>query len=621
MTLRGIDTNLLRDVVSVYDQNKTTLFGDMKLRTVDAESCIAPDFNKYIDAVADTTLIPLMPEASGDYIFSIQGTATPYSVLCYYAPKGMDTKTFIGRVNLPTGSGTSVLRAFKPYVSGANVTIAFLTTNATAANSGLYTTTNLLLSDFTPGGTTLVLAGIGETSALKRVFKHEESAVNGGAGTHSLTAGNELFLDPANGYVYAKNGSAATWQMYRFKYDVLLTSTSAIGQTTDGFTGANGFKTGNITALAGTVLQNNSGRLTVPTAASGAIVANQGVDNIFFATTTTIYYGKVSELAASITTWPSLTPVNIAGGAGDQVSPAAITFFAFSSVLQRACIFANGRFYFKRLVNNEYDFILGCTDSQQLETNPTKRAVLGVVALTGMEIGDGVLWITSNTVGQRGLLGVNVHSLARFDYSYFITPVVAIQKDIPVALQVRNLLRGFSSGSQIWYRTSGFGSAAGGWVQLPDNYDVSSLALINAAQIQFKVYAYLEKNGGAVAPAVNALRLITQPTASSDREWIGSNKHTSEANASPFFVVWRLQYAYIGGMPAELLVDVLDDSENVIQTLSTIADAAKFTYSTNDGVAWNALGVIPNTPLTTLLRAQIDNPAAGALRPRIRRAD
>lgn len=615
--LRAIDSELFKDVVTVYDQNKTTLFGDMLQLLIGGKNTLTPTPMKYLDTVADTGVTALMPEASGDYIFSIQGTATPFSVLCYYAPKNLNTKTYIGRVSLTTGSGTSVLRAFKPHVNGNDVVIGFLTTNATAANSGLYVTTQLKLTDFTSSGTTLTLAGIGETSALKRVFKLEETNVNGGAATHQLIAANELFIDPTNGYFYAKNGSAATYQIYRFKYDVLLTSTSALGQTTDAFTGLNGFKTGNLPALAGTVLQNNAGRIANLNAASGAVVANQGANNFVFATTTTIYYGLISDLAASVTTWPSLQNVNLSGASGDQVNPTTLSFFAYSTVLNRCVFFTNGRFYMKRLINNQFESILGCTDSQFLENQLSKTPVLGTLALTGMEIGDGVLWITSSTTGQRGLLGVNLRNDAQFDYSYFITKVMPLNRETLISLNVSNALRGISSSSQIWYRTSGFGTATGGWIQLPDDFDLSTLSSLLANQIQFKVYSYITKNGNAIAPAIFGLRLITRPLAANDREWVNSFKHTSASGASPFYVSFRLQYAY-QTLPTNFRVDILDDADNVLLTFNTSANAANFSYTTNDGATWLPWGTMPNTALTTELRCLVPTPPGGKVRARIR---
>jgi hypothetical protein len=223
------------------------------------------------------------------------------------------------------------------------------------------------------------------------------------------------------------------------------------------------------------------------------------------------------------------------------------------------------------------------------------------------------------------MLSINVRNDARFDHSYFITPAMQLNNDTLTSLSIRNLLRGSASSSQVWYRVgsslSAFSSATGGWLRLKDNLDLLIDFLGNPVNsgmlIQFKGYTYISKNGSGIAPSVQAFRLITKPLASSDDQWALSAKHTSQPNASPFYIAERLQYAYANGMPGELIMDILDDNDNIVQSLSTVADAANFTYSTDETV-WNPLGTIPNVAKTTWLRALVSNPPDGNVRARIR---
>lgn len=630
--LRAIDTKLTSDVVTVFNKFKTTVFGAMALKTINSVLSISGKLMSFMDAVADTTLVPLMPERDGDYVFSVQGVATPFSVICYYQPKDTDIKQYIGRVNITTGTGASVLRAFKvvttgTHTGGGTVTLFILTTNATPGNSGPHQTTQVTFADFTGGGTTITLAGAAETSALKRVFKHEEDGTNGGGGTHLLTAGIAMFVDRVNGYLYVLNGTITVYQAYRYKYDVLLTSSSAAGQTTSGFTGANGFKTGNLgtsNPLAATLLQNNTGKWGIPLANSGASAPYLNNPCLFFATTTVLYHGLVSDLAAGVTAW-TLGTTNLSGAASDQVNPAALTFANFSVLLGRWVFTANGRYYFKRLVNNEYDMVLGFTDSTFIENQPSKFPNLGSVTVTGLDITDGILTMTSSTVGQRGLLCVDIRNEAKFDYSYFITPVIQLNGDDLMGIQIRNALRGLSSSSQLWIKLSDtltdFDNPATGWQRLTDDFrldfDFNSVPIVSKKYAAIKGYNYISKNPTGIAPAIESIRLITKPIASSDDQWVLSSKHTSEPDASPFYIAQRLQFSYMNGMPAELILDVLDDSGNIVQSISTVANAANVTYST-DELVWNPLGTIPNVALTTWVRFLVNNPPDGNVRARLR---
>jgi hypothetical protein len=303
------------------------------------------------------------------------------------------------------------------------------------------------------------------------------------------------------------------------------------------------------------------------------------------------------------------------------VTPAAVGFANFSSVLQKWCFTANGRFYFKRLINNQFDFILGFTDSTFIE-GQTKFPNLGAIAVTGLDVTDGWLTITSSTVGQRGMLAVDIRNEATFDSAYFITPVFQLNNDDIVGIQIRNLLRGVSSSSKLYIRLSDtlsdFDVDNTLWVALSDDYDTS--ALVSKKYGQIKAYSYISKNPTAIAPALNSMRLITKPKSSSDDQWIGSMKHSSLAGASPFYVAFRLQYAYLSAMPSQLIVDILDDSENIVQTFSSVTNAANFSYTTNDGVSWLPLGTIPNVALTTEFRVLVSSPPGGKVRARVRAA-
>jgi hypothetical protein len=99
-------------------------------------------------------------------------------------------------------------------------------------------------------------------------------------------------------------------------------------------------------------------------------------------------------------------------------------------------------------------------------------------------------------------------------------------------------------------------------------------------------------------------------------KWVGDEKHTSLSGASPFYIAFRQQYAYGTPIPRHR-IDIIDDSETIIQSLDSVTDISLFSYSTNDGGSWTSYGTPPDNALNTIVRALISSPAPGKLRARL----
>lgn len=604
--MRAKDLNILTSVVSSYDQTKTTVTGNMAARTINGQQVLAPPPNVYFDTFADSGLIPLhvFAHPSG-YVFHIQGTTSPFSVVCYQFNYQTGAKTYLGRVNLAHVAGTATIRSFKVIMGGGKANIVILTTNTTATNGGLFFY-NTLLSDFVPAGfPTIALATTGETSALKRGFFLQESGANGGGGSHLMTSGIGAGVKDT-GEIYVLNGVAATYQAYKMNVSGTLTATTAAGVTTDAFGGSNGFKTGNLPAMTGTALNSNS--VDIGTIGHGP---NAGSEVITFGTTTFMYNGTLADLAASVVVWPTLQLANVNPPATESTAITAVSQ-NYSGVLDKCFILSNGRYYLKQYVNNQIDLVIGAPDNTYYE-GLAKTPSVGALTINGSETRNGWLFIASSTVGQRGIIAADIRSDALFDYSYFVTPVTDMTKEVSVvALQVRNILSGLSSSSKIYFRTTGFGYISGNWIALSDDFDSSVIP--GANQVQFKVAAYYTKNASGIAPALTSIRAITRGLYENSDNWRIQVDNTSRNAETPVLVAAKMVQAYPVSAQT-VYFNIFDQDGNLLTKLNTSTHFAQFRKSSNGGTSFTAMtgpNDYANTGAgTTVIQLNWAAPAAG----------
>lgn len=597
--LKAKDLKIIDDVSPTYNQFKTYRAGLAKLRTLAGIQGISPPRSMTIDFQSDTGLIPLEVcfSQDGKYGFGFLATTGGVGqIVCY--DMGLDTDTpvptYLGRVNMniPTAATTHTLKGCAAVVSGGISRLFFLTTGSVLANGGLFMVTSLPITDFVKVGfPTIAMASPGDTQASKKVFFLQETNVNGGSASHALTAGVGVALDEVNPYIYVINGTlTTTWQVYRFKYDDPITTVGpSFGITTDLFS-ANGWKTGNLPAGVGTFLLLNCVDYFVPT--SGHLGSNAGSPCISFFSGSNMYHGKISDLGASVTTWPSLVTANPLSATGDQITGIAPTIAVTSSVLDAAILFYSGKIFLKKFQNNAHLLATGCTDSTLQEFAPLKEPALGLINATGLAHKNGWVFVLGSTSGQRVMVGSHLRSDQVFDYSYFITPVINTPKQKYKALQVvDNIASTIGRGDvKVEYRTSGFGSATGGWLPCPDSRDYESL--IEADQVQFKFRFYYSKNASAIPSHISKAYLVVEEVFGSSDYWTGSQHNTSET--SPVRAAFRLMTAYESGTVPTLKVDWVKDDGSIYLTQTTVANAADFRYSTDQGATWNPLGTIPN---------------------------
>lgn len=358
----------------------------------------------------------------------------------------------------------------------------------------------------------------------------------------------------------------------------------AFGTSTASFS----HKTGNLPALSGTLIQNDSDDYAMPNHTT-----NAGFGCAFFTTSTNMYMGRLSELTSGTTAWPSLIFFNNNSGAGDiaQTSRAA----SWSNILDKAILNTTGsiRFILKPMQNTFSDRVFGRTNITQLEGTTPQVLYIGAnteTNIVAMDFEGGWLFLTSSATGQRGVIALDVRSDSLFGYSYIITPVVDIGISTLKAISRVRALDNQTDGLNIYYRTSGFGSETGGWTAL------TAFALYNipvSTQIQLKVeYDTLTKEAKGLHAQLQDLTLLYENINTNSENWQVS-KDLSSTGAT-HKVVFYLATAYASAVPTLYMRAFQQGTSNLVGSNNTLANPGQFRYSTNGGTSWNALGTIPN---------------------------
>lgn len=416
-----------------------------------------------------------------------------------------------------------------------------------------------------------------------------------------------------NTVYFVRNPTATTYQLSGTSGGVIINITTngtatigrAFGTTVSNFV----HKTGNLPALVGTLLLTDSADFAIP-----AHTANAGFDCAFFATSSNLYLGKLSELTPGTTSWSSLLTSNILGTTNQFTAPTA-TFASWSNTLDSVFYVTNvSKFIQKKIVNNSVEHIFGELNTTYYEGFSLPEATsVGLVTIGGLTMSNGVMIVTGTTVGQRGFFTADLRSDSSYDYSYVITPVLDTPNSL---LEITTSVETFfdvTGNIKIQYRDSGFGSLSGGWIDLPSFANLNLYAIGN--QIQFKILFNMQSEESSSPAQVCELYIGTTEESEISDNWEFSDDFSD--NGSPSRICFRLKKAYSSTVPT-LYFRAFDLSNSpVVATQNTVTNSANFEYSTDNGTIWNPLGTITNT-VGTLLRYTFSSPPGVDVRPGIR---
>jgi hypothetical protein len=425
--------------------------------------------------------------------------------------------------------------------------------------------------------------------------------LTGGAG---LTNNTNYFVRNATANTYqlsATSGGAAI--------NITTPGTATVGRSFATTGSCFVRKTANLPALSGTLLLTDSEAYALP-----GHTINSGSPCAFFATTTQLYLGKLSELTAGATTWPSLTSSNVLGSTNQYTTPTP-TYATWSNVLDAAIFVTNGsKFIIKQVVNNVILQDFGRLNNVYYEGFAAPATVAnGLFTIGGIHVNDGALFFTGLTTGQRGFITIDFKSDASYDYSYLVTPVLDTPASIyEVLSSIESRQINETGGLIVYYRTSGFGSISGGWTLVPSLASMTSLA--TGSQVQFKVLFQQQSQSFSTPTQIQELFLGTTTLSEISDNWEYSDDNSD--NTSPSRTAFRLKKAYVSSVPT-LYYRAYDLSDALLINNNTVTNSANFEYSTDNGMSWSPLGTIPNT-VGTLIRYTFTSPPGVAIRPGLR---
>lgn len=515
------------------------------------------------------------------------GSTDPSAISTWYEISAIGSDTSI---TLTGSAGT--ISSGTPYVI-EDLRCVTATTNATAANGGLYLTKGLSFDIFTVGGTTVPAATTADNIRAVYWLKSAATEVN----TTANGAPIEDKVDWQTQYVWVGNGT--TTQQY-FKHNIRAALTLTSGAATNQFV----LNTAVSATLTGTATQGNNGRVAITASGPGA-----GQACIYFTTTTRVYRTKpLSTVAASdstfLTSGDVMVPVNPGGNAAVfSTAPANFGAFDYAASLDlfafpNAATATNARVFLSKY---------------KTDNSPFDR-----MALTGAHgtfIATGVAWTAvgafephgSNEVWvEGGLMYVNgastttgyccaVPIAADWEYASaqngrVILPVMSladcdkvIRADVSEAQAIGNMT-GHNIGPatnpcRLLYRTTGIADNSGSWTLIDQSGDLN---IAGVSQIQFAV-EYRTIGISANASRTFAVTVTYDDTNTNSRYQFSANK--SDATNKRF--AWRHATAFGSSVPAlrVRLFDAVTGSSLVDD--NTSSPSGTFERST-DGTNWSA---------------------------------
>jgi hypothetical protein len=341
----------------------------------------------------------------------------------------------------------------------------------------------------------------------------------------------------------------------------------------------------------------------------------------FFATSTNLYLGRLDELTAGATTWPSLTTSNMLGAPSQIVAPVVVSA-SWSDALDHAIVMFGAaatnafRFMLKKVENNKITTMFGGYNADFYETTSRESYKL---EFSGVPItftnNSGWVFVLGSAAGQRGVIASDVRSDCLFDHSYIVSKVATLpQNSIIKSASVLEELFNSSGVADLYYRTSGFGSISGGWIAFDDKQELN---LPIGSQVQFKICFRTHSIERTTHVQVSDLLIGYEAQEELSDNWEYSFDDSS--SGSPTRSAFRLKNAYASVVPLSLAFRAYDLTGVLLVSQTITTNPSNFQYSTDNGATWLPLGVIPNV-VGTLVRYNFVSPPGTDIRPSLKDA-
>lgn len=237
--MKSLYADLVDDVVSSYDQTKTTIQGRITQKTIGGLTVLGPPLNKFIDIFSDAAITPVgvIHMTPNGRLFTWVAPTGGVAILALHEFNySTGAYSYVGKIqfNMPNSAATTqTLRGFKVIDTGTTGWKIFIASvGSVVINGGLFMLNKIDRADFVPIGFPII--PLATTSDAKAVYDLQDPAFLGAAHTaannkHVAPAG--ILKDITTSKIYLHNGVAATHQYHVFDATIAPTITSYSGVT------------------------------------------------------------------------------------------------------------------------------------------------------------------------------------------------------------------------------------------------------------------------------------------------------------------------------------------------------------------------------------------------------
>lgn len=606
--MKSKKADLLANTTTVYgDLTKTFLTPMVTAKTVNLKSVIGPPRPIIIPVFDDFAVTPVSAYIGKNRIFVIGTVSAGLArVMLYDFDPVTNLASPVGSFNMQFPAGTTTIRQIvvDDGASSATVTgwkiFAGDINSTTASLGGVFmagcAAAGIAKTDFTVVPATIPTATLADS---KQVYKLENSPF-------TLTAIAGIMRQEGTTFLFGFNGTASTLTAAKFDYSLPTGAPGANGVITALTVFGGAGVTGTLPALTGTLLLTGSFCYAKPQHASYP-VAVRNFDCVYFMTSSQTVLGRLDELTAGGVTWPSLNQANNIMPFS-HINPTYAYGYFEPRCDREFTGFATSLAMMKLHANSSFEKFFGTNTQRYWESGSnTGIPAVNFAAITPTQFFGGLGWLgaVSTAGSQRGLVLIPTYADEYFMNEYFITKVIDVKyaKRIDLVSLIAQL-REYRSGWKLEYRISGFASQTAGWLSVPNNYDMS--AVLAGDQIQFRGIPRIFSEWYSGAMQVEELAVNYTSKYEMDEFFAGSDDFTD--TGSPVKTGFS-QIALLGtAHPAKYYFRAFSKATgSLLRERNTVDHAAEFKQTSNDGLTWVALGVLPDS-LTSGLRYEWDTP-------------
>ena len=533
------------------------------------------------------------------------GSTNPANITNWYNITGITNNTGLTITPNAGVSGSST-----PYVI-EDLQIAYVTTNATAANGGLFLVKGLRYEDFSVAGTTILTAG---TDNQKAVYRFLDRTVL----TNTAAAGIaiESFNAPGNGWLsqscYVLDTAPRIYK-YNLRARLGTGSTEYSGLTAQASSTLPILLSTGTQTLTGTLSQNNNGRVATLNHGPG-----NGISSLYYVTTTRIYRSALTNITNNSTTWQSDVMLEVPpGGTNTFAATAALSGIEILSSIDRLFIstthVTGTRSYITqyRTDSGQIDHIV-FGDTRQLDQSladpsitpyPNTQASLFAgwsesgyfhIARQGTTSAVSQLycvpvnadWTYASTTNQRLIFPkFDTTGAVKFYRAYVTTQQYVGGSNLGFAPEPIRL----------YARTSGIDDNSGSWTLLDSHFDLTGFAGADSIQImaEFRCIGLF-----CIPNRIHTVSVIYEDN-STDSHYQPSVANSDISNKR---FAWRFSTAFGSTVPT-LRVRLYDAvSGGVLVNDNTETPTGTFEKSTDGGSNWSSYDIVDKSNETTYIR-------------------